>query len=162
MSMVSEPRYGKAGRPSADAQPVRTDWKIVPNVQIDQQALERTADQQARFLVATNELSVERLSDEALLAVYKEQGSVECGFRFLKDPLFLASSVFVKKPSRLIALSFIIVLCLLVYHLAERRLRQRLQQSQQTIPNQVNKSTDKPTMRSFFQCFERIEFLHIL
>jgi hypothetical protein len=116
-------------------------------VQVDQQALERAADQQARFLIATNELSADKLSDEALLAVYKGQGSVERGFRFLKDPLFLASSVFVKKPSRLIALSFIMVLCLLVYRLAEQRLRQRLQQSEQTIPNQINKPTDKPTMR---------------
>jgi transposase len=37
---------------------------------------------------------------------YKDQGGVERGFRFLKDPLFLASSVFVKKPERIIALPF--------------------------------------------------------
>ena len=161
MAVVAEPHYGKAGRPGADAQPVCTTWKIVPTVHVDQQAVERTADQQARFLIATNELSTDKLSDEALLAVYKGQGSVERGFRFLKDPLFLASSVFVKKPSRLIALSFIMVLCLLIYRLAEQRLRQRLQQSQQTIPNQINKPTDKPTMRCVFQCFEGIELLHI-
>ena len=161
MAVEASPHYGKAGRPGADAQPVGTTWKIVPTVRVDQQALERTADQQARFLIATNELSTDKLSDEALLAVYKGQGSVERGFRFLKDPLFLASSVFVKKPSRLIALSFIMVLCLLIYRLAEQRLRQRLQQNQQTIPNQVNKPTDKPTMRWVFQCFEGIELLHI-
>lgn len=40
---------------------------------------------------------------------------MECDFRFLKDPLFLASSVFVKKPERVVALGFIMVLCLLVY-----------------------------------------------
>src|SRR2546425_2038346 len=137
----------KQDAPRADAEPVRTTWKLVPSVQVDQQALERAADQQARFLIATNELSADKLSDEALLAVYKGQGSVERGFRFLKDPLFLASPVFVKKPSRLIALSFIMVLCLLVYRLAEQRLRQRLHQSEQTIPNQINKPTDKPTMR---------------
>ena len=53
------------------------------------------------------------------------------------------------------------VLCLLIYRLAEQRLRQRLQQSKQTIPNQVNKPTDRPTMRWVFQCFEGIELLHI-
>ncbi len=161
MALEASPHYGKTGRPGVNAHPVRTTWKIVPTVQVDQQALERAADQQARFLIATNELSTDKLPDEALLAVYKGQGSVERGFRFLKDPLFLASSVFVKKPSRLIALSFIMVLCLLVYRLAEQRLRQRLQQSEQTIPNQVNKPTDKPTMRWVFQCFEGIELLHI-
>lgn len=161
MNLVSEARYDKAGRPSGDAQPVRTDWKIVASCQVNQQALECEIDRKSRFIIATNELSVEKIADERLLTVYKGQGSAERGFRFLKDPLFLASSVFVKKPSRLVALSFIMVLCLLVYRLAERQLRQRLQQSQQTVPNQVNKPTDKPTMRWIFQCFEGIELLHI-
>jgi transposase len=161
MTLQSLPHFGKVGRPGVEAAPASTAWKIVPRVQVDQQALERAADQQARFLIATNELSTDKLSDEALLAVYKGQGSVERGFRFLKDPLFLASSVFVKKPSRLVALSFIMVLSLLIYRLAEQRLPQRLQQSEQTIPNQINKPTDKPTMRWVFQCFEGIELLHI-
>src|SRR5260370_34282109 len=59
------------------------------------------------------------------------------------------------------ALSFIMVLCLLVYRLAEVRLRSRLVQTQQTIPDQVHKPTAHPTMRWVFQCFEGIELLHI-
>jgi len=66
----------------------------------------------------------------------------------------LASPVFVKKPQRIMALSFIMVLCLLVYRLAEFRLRSRLAQTQQTIPDQVHQSTARPTMRWVFQCFE--------
>jgi hypothetical protein len=45
------------------------------------------------------------------------------------------------------ALSFIMVLCLLVYRLAEHVLRRQLQASSQAVPNQVNKPTDRPTMR---------------
>lgn len=93
--------------------------------------------------------------------IYKEQGGVERGFRFLKDPLFLASSVFLKKPERIMALSLIMVLCLLVYRLAEFRLRVRLAETAQTIPDQLNKPTTRPTMRWVFQCFEGIELLHI-
>jgi len=52
--------------------------------------------------------------------------SIERGFSFLKDPLFLASSVFVKKPTRIVALSLVMVLGLLVYRLAEHRLREQL------------------------------------
>jgi transposase len=161
VNLVSEPRYEKAGRPSGDAGPTRTDWKIVGSCQIDQPALESEIDRKSRFIIATNECSVENIADEQLLSVYKGQGSAERGFRFLKDPLFLASSVFVKKPSRLIALSFIMVLCLLIYRLAERLLRQRLQQTGQTVPNQVNKPTNQPTMRWIFPCFEGIDRLHI-
>ena len=59
------------------------------------------------------------------------------------------------------ALSFIMVLCLLVYRLAEHLLRCQLTASSQTVPNQVNKPTDRPTMRWIFQCFEGIDLLHI-
>jgi transposase len=66
----------------------------------------------ACWIVGTNVLDPAVLSDQQLVTTYKEQGGAERGFRFLKDPLFLASSVFVKKPERVMALSFIMVLCL--------------------------------------------------
>jgi transposase len=94
-----------------------------------------------------------------LIHTYKEQHSVERGFSFLKDPLFLASSVFVKRPERIVALSLVMVLCLLVYRLAEQRLRQPLAATEQTVPSQVSKPTDRPTMRWIFQCFEGISLV---
>src|SRR5204863_9255357 len=109
----------------------------------------------------TNILDPAVLSDQEVVTTYKDQGSVERGFRFLKDPLFLASSVFLKKPERIVALGLIMVLCLLVYRLAEHRLRTRLAETQQTIPDQLNKPTARPTMRWIFQCFEGIELLHV-
>ena len=81
------------------------------------------------------------LADQDVIQTYKEQTSVERGFAFLKDPLFLASSVFVKKPERIVALSLVMVLCLLVYRLAEHRLREQLAATGQTVPNQVSKPT---------------------
>ena len=53
------------------------------------------------------------------------------------------------------------VLYLLVYRLAEYRLRARLAETEQTIPDQVQKPTARPTMRWVFQCFEDIELLHV-
>jgi transposase len=53
------------------------------------------------------------------------------------------------------------VVCLLIYRLAEFRLRTRLAETQQTIPDQVQKPTARPTMRWVFQCFEGIELLHV-
>jgi hypothetical protein len=49
------------------------------------------------------------------LKEYKAQQGTERGFRFLKDPLFFASSVFLKTPKRIAALDMIMALCLLVY-----------------------------------------------
>ena len=134
---------------------------MIPTLSIDQTEVEALIKKQASFLVATNVLEEQKRSAEQVYQTYKAQGGVERGFRFLKDPLFLASSVFVKKPERVVALSFIMVLCLLVYRLAEHHLRRQLAASAQTVPNQVNKPTNRPTMRWIFQCFEGIDLLHI-
>lgn len=159
--LVAQPQYESRGRPRKDAGPVKHQWQVVATVSVNQDQVAQEAFRKACWIVGTNVLEPTILSDQQLIATYKEQGSPERGFRFLKDPLFLASSVFVKKPERIMALSFIMVLCLLVYRLAEVRLRTRLAQTQQTIPDQVHKPTARPTIRWVFQCFEGIELLHI-
>lgn len=50
---------------------------------------------------------------------------------------------------------------LLVYKLAELRIRQRLTATGQTVPDQARKPTARPTLRWLFQCFEGIDLLHI-
>ena len=159
--VVPHARHAGKGRPRKDASPATQQWQIVATVTVNQPQVEKEALRKACYIVGTNEFDTTVLSDTALVTTYKEQGGVERGFRFLKDPLFLASSVFVKKPERIIALSFIMVLCLLVYRLAEYRLRTRLAETEQTIPDQVHKPTVRPTMRWVFQCFEGIELLHV-
>ena len=59
------------------------------------------------------------------------------------------------------ALLMVMGLALLVYALAERKLRQALHHHQQSIPNQVGKPTQRPTMRRVFQIFEGIDLLVI-
>jgi transposase len=159
--VLAHARHAGKGRPRKEASPVTYQWRIVATVTVNQQRVDEEALRKACFIVGTNELESEALSDQELVTTYKDQGGVERGFRFLKDPLFLASSVFVKKPERIIALSLIMVLCLLVYRLAEYRLRARLAETEQTIPDQVQKPTARPTMRWVFQCFEGIELLHV-
>ncbi len=154
-------QYQQRGRPKKEALPDQTVWYPVPKLAVDQQEVEAVARKKAAFIVATNILDAQRLAPEQVIWTYKEQGGVERGFRFLKDPVFLASSVFVKKPERVIALSFVMVLCLLVYRLAEHLLRRQLAATEQTLPNQINKPTNRPTMRWVFQCFEGIDLLHI-
>ncbi len=159
--LLAHPTHDRPGRPRKDAAPDGHVWQVEAQVTLDLAALERAALRQACFLVATNVLDPAQLSDQELIATYKEQHSVERGFAFLKDPLFLASSVFVKKPERIVALSLVMVLCLLVYRLAEHRLREQLATMGQTIPSQVNQPTARPTMRWVFQCFEGVDLLHI-
>jgi transposase len=155
-------KHEKPGRPRKGAAPTTQVWQLQATVSLDAEAVEREALRRAAYILGTNLLDEEAWPDEAIIALYHEQVVVEKGFAFLKDPLFLASSAFVKKPERIIALAFIMVLCLLVYKLAEVRVRQRLAATGQTVLEQVNKPTARPTMRWLFQCFEGIDLHHTL
>jgi hypothetical protein len=85
------------------------------------------------------------LTDDQILQEYKAQQSTERGFRFLKDPLFFTSSVFLNTLERVAALAILMGLRLLVYSLGQRFLRQALAPAKQRMDNQVGKSTAKPT-----------------
>ena len=160
-TLSSRPRYAKGGRPSKEAKPMSIERRIKATLGIDRERAEHECERRTRYIVGTNVLDPTRLSDEELIRAYKQQGGVERGFRFLKDPLFLASSVFVKKPERIVALSFVMLVCLLVYRLAEHHLRKRLAESGQSVPNQAGKPSAKPTMRWVFQLFEGVDVLYV-
>jgi transposase len=160
-TLSSRPRYAKGGRPGKNARPASIEWRIKATLGIDLERAEHECERRARYIVGTSVLDPARLSEEELIRIYKGQSGVERGFRFLKDPLFLASSVFVKKPERIVALSFVMVVCLLVYRLAEHRLRKRLAARGQSIPDQTGKPSAKPTMRWVFQFFEGIDVLYV-
>ena len=111
------------------------------------------------FILATNELDEEALPAEQVLSAYKGQAKVERGFRFLKDPVFLASSLFLKNEKRIMALLMVMTICLLVYAALEWRIRQGLKQQGQSIPDQKGKPTQRPTARWVFYSFEGIHVL---
>jgi transposase len=148
--------YVKAGKPKEEHR--RTSYKI-GHVELSTNtvAIAAIAVEKSRFILASNVLDTDKLSDEALLSAYKSQAtSVENGFKFLKDPIFFAESFFVKKPSRLESLLFLMSLSLLVYALCERKLRAALASENQTITAQNAKQTAKPTMRLVFNLFRGI------
>ena len=109
--------------------------------------------------MATNVLDHRQLSNDQLLIEYKAQQSTERGFRFLKDPLFFTSSVFLKSPKRIAALAMVMGLSLLVYSLGQRALRLALATTGQTVPNQLGKPTASPTLRWVFQCFMSVHLV---
>jgi len=101
------------------------------------------------------------LRDQEVFDHYKGQKHVERGFRFLKDPMFFASSLFLKKPKRIVALTMVMCLALLVYSIGERKLRKLLQDQGETLQNQVQKPTQRPTLRWIFQLFEDVHLVKI-
>ncbi len=101
---IAHPQYSGKGRPRKDGTPTGYQWQIVAAVSVNFLQVTQEVLHKACWIVGTNVLEPAVLSDQALIGTYKDQGGVERSFRFLKDPHFLASSVFVKKPERIMAL----------------------------------------------------------
>jgi transposase len=157
---VALKQYPRRGRPTAEDQKEVVGYNLVGSLEEIGTAIDEARRSLGRFIIATNDVDTDRLPAQAMLENYKDQGvSVERGFRFLKDPLFFAHSLFLKKPQRLMALLMIMGLSLLIYALAERKLRQTLKEMQATVPNQQRKPTASPTMRWIFQLFEGLDIL---
>lgn len=147
----------KKGRPRKGEE-VQTFYLIEAEIKHDQEKVQERRTKLGRFILATNDLE---LTPDQLLEYYKEQGTVERGFRFLKDKSFRVSEVYLKKESRIEALAMVMVLCLLLYSIAEWKLRTRLEEAKEAIRNQVKKKTQIPTMKWVFFLFRRITELVI-
>ena len=148
-------RYAGKGRPTARTPLKATQWQIEAHVCADDQTIEQAKQAKACYILGTN-IAASALRDAEVIAAYKGQSHVEGGCRFLKDPLFFVSSLFVKKPSRIEGLLMVMTLALLVYSVAQRRLRQQLATQQEVVPNQINQPTASPTLRWVFQLLEGI------
>jgi transposase len=159
IQVVEKPHYERSGKPKAGTLPTRITYHLQATPVLREEVVATHRQRAGRFILATNSVDVtdsEYLSDEQLLQTYKGQQGDERGFRFLKDPLFFASSVFLKAPERIMALAMVMGLCLLVYNLGQRQLRQALKTTHQSLPNQLGQDTQTPTLRWVFQCFMAI------
>jgi transposase len=159
LETLEKPHYDKAGKPTKDAVPTRISYHVTGAVIPLDNEIAAGRVRCGRFILATNVLDSSQLSADEALREYKAQQGVERGFRFLKDPLFFTSSVFLKSPKRIAALGMIMALCLLVYNLGQRQLRQALAQQEETIPNQLGQPTATPTLRWVFQCFMAVHLV---
>jgi len=136
-------------------------YKVTAQLEVKSDVVAAERREAGRFILATNVLEVNQLSPDDMIAKYKNQQSSERGFSFLKDPLFFTDSVFLKSPERIEALALIMGLCLLVYTLTQRQLRQTLKQAQTGIKNQLGRLTERPTLRWIFQCFQAVHLLQV-
>jgi len=130
--VVEKCHYSHRGKPRLHEQPTRRSYHAQATLSLNSDTVYASQRQAGRFVLATNQLDKGLFSDEELLVHYKQQQGIERGFRFLKDPLFFASSVFLKTPERIMALAFIMALCLLVYSLGQRQLRRVLEEQGET------------------------------
>jgi transposase len=149
----STPRYGQRGRPGPDTQPAQGVYTIEGALTSRIAVHQARVDQHRCFLLATNELDDTQLPPQERLEGDKGQGHAERGFRFLKDPRFLASSLYLKKPERIMALFMVMTGCLLVSAALEYRIRKVLKDQGRTFPHQKGTPGQNPTARWVFHDF---------
>jgi len=152
--------YQSKGRPKRDAEYVMV-YYIRGSLEKDQAALKQRISQKSCYVVGTTVKKEELSCKEVVLAYKGQNSSVERGFRFLKDPLFFTSSLFVKKQERIEGLLMVMTLALLIYSIAQRRLRRYLQTTGKTLPNQIKKEISNPTLRWIFQMMDGIEYVEV-
>src|SRR5262245_29734972 len=160
-TLCPTPQDGKRGRPGPGAQPDQVVYHIVGALAARVAARQARVDQHSCFILATNELDEAQLPAPEVLAGYKGQAYAERGFRFLKAPQFLASSLYLKKPERVMALLMAMTVCLLVYAALEYRIRRALQEHGATFPDQKGQHIQPPTARWVFHYFVGIHVLYI-
>jgi transposase len=155
------PRFKGKGRPARTRKPDFYVYRIAGGPASRPQERTRRLERKSCFILATNRLDTDELFDEELITVYKQQQKVERGFRFLKDPWFMASTLYLNSPKRIMALMMVMTLCLLVYAALEYRIREALKAHNRSFPNQKGKLINNPTARWVFQFFTGIHVLSI-
>lgn len=149
---IKKRESGKRGRISKDKE-LKTYYRIDGIIKVNNAFVLKEMEKMGFFILASNDIS---LSPGEMLKYYKGQDNVEKGFRFLKSDTFSISKVYLKSKSRIEALTMIMVLCLMIYSIAEWKLRTKLEEENETVPDQKGKQTKRPTMRWIFSNFQGI------
>jgi transposase len=175
VNIIAKPHYQGKGKPRAGAEVSHYTYQIQSTLIENEIVVTNHRNQAGRFILATNLLDEERSlistatialppekwTDDIILKEYKAQQTTERGFRFIKDPLFFVSRVFLKSTKRIMALAMIMTLALMVYSLGQRQLRRALEFTQSTLPNQKGLPTARPTLRWILQCFQSVHLIFV-
>ncbi len=112
------------------------------------------AQRERRFVLATQVLEAQQLSDADLLRAYKGQPAVALSLPWAKNPAAIAP-IFLDTPTRIAALGCVDRMALLVYTLVERQVRTRLPERRETLPDRLAPS-QRPTARTVFQLMRNL------
>jgi len=153
-------KYLKRGKPNKQT-PFKMEYSIETSLEINEENKQKRLKKAGLFVLATNELDSQALPDQDFLKIYRGQDGCEKGFRFLKDPNVVGSSLFLEKNERIEALLMVMTLCLFVYACLEHKIRTALAKEEDFFPDQKGKATKNPTARWVFHCFKGIHLLVI-
>lgn len=137
-------------------------YQVDIEISVNKVKQEQFIERDSCYVIGTNEPK-ESLDELTVIQKYKSQNkSIEnMGFRFMKDKDMFTSSIFVKTEQRIESMLFIMTVSLLVYSIAQRRLRKILESKSETLPDQLSQPTKTPTLKWIFKLLDGINVLKI-
>jgi len=154
-------KRSKPGRPSAKDIPsyeevYRTEIELGT---LDQQAFAKEQERLSCFVLISNIWDTE-YTGEKILEEYKRQHTVENKFKFIKNPVYIGP-IYIQKKERLEALSYVILMALLIYSILERRVRQALQEETEPLILSGNVKSFEPTGNRILELLDPVKVLHV-
>lgn len=145
------------GRPKKDQAPeYETVYQVDGKVStLDQAAFQHEKERLSCFVLITNILDTSK-DGGSILSEYKSQSSVELQFKAIKDPEFVGS-MYLKRPDRIQALAYVVLMAVLVKNLIERRVRRAMKMESEPLIMPGKKKSWEPTGDKILDLFSGID-----
>lgn len=136
----------RPGRPRQGEEPptvTRYRWDV--RIERDEEAYQQARNRCGMFVLLTDLRDPVVSPAVAVLSEYKGQQGAERIFRFLKDPAWVGA-ICLKKPGRIVALGYVMLMAAMVYTLLERQVRKALEPEEVAPIEGLNRrKTKQPT-----------------
>jgi len=125
--------------------PTKTQYYLYGTVTFNEERYGFERDLCGLFVLITTLMDTTKYPAEKILSEYKGQFNVERIFRFIKNPTWVGSFC-LKKPKRVVALGYVLLMASVIYTLWERRVRKGLsREGVEPIRGLNRQKTKKPT-----------------
>ena len=143
---VEKVKRKKRGRPKkGETIKTHTNYYLSGTLEVDNESYALERELCGQYVLITTLMDAESHPARTILERYKGQGNVERIFRFIKNPAWVGSFC-LKKPERIAALGYILLMAAVVYTLWERRVRKALSEEGVEPIRGLNKQkTKRPT-----------------
>ncbi len=136
----------KQGRPKrGEANETHTNYYLSGVLELDNGSYAMERELCGQYVLITTLMDMQNHPGRSILERYKGQGNVERIFRFIKNPSWVGSFC-LKKPERIAALGYILLMAAVIYTLWERRVRKALsEKGVEPIRGLNRQKTKRPT-----------------
>lgn len=142
----------KPGRPGKNTL-AKEVYRLKLQYTTNETAVQKAKERLSCFVLITN--LDETYTAPHIVKEYKGQSSVETSFKFLKDPMFVGP-IYLKKPQRVEALAYVLLIVLLIFGILERRVREAMKHESEPLIVQGKVKTFRPTGRRILELLETV------